>query len=129
MSIHVCDKTRTVKHILTYLTQLSKTSYKHLVNRLGVQIRGTLVASVLKKNLALGYSTAKSGAALTIMGTDVDSAITNTEQIHDVWISVLEMAAALYLLSRLVGHAFFLPIITITGKSLQGELLTSSTNI
>lgn len=102
--------------MLTHLMQFSKTSYKHFINRLAVQIRGMLVGRVLKKNISLGYSTAKGAAALTIMGTDVDSAILNTEQAHDVWISVLEIAAGLYLLSRIVSHAFFLPIATITSK-------------
>lgn len=111
--------------MLTHPIQLSKTSYKHLVNRAGVQIRGALVGRVLKKNLALGYSTAKAAAALTIMSTDVDSAIENGEQFHDIWVSVLEMAAALYLLSRRVGHAFFLPVITITSKSRRHQNVCS----
>lgn len=111
--------------MLTHPTQLSRTSYKHLVNRVGVQIRGALVGRVLKKNLALGYSTAKGAASLTIMSTDVDSAIENSEQFHDVWVSVLEMAASLYLLSRRVSHAFFLPIITITSKSQRHQTVCS----
>lgn len=85
-------------------------------NRFAVQLRGLLTARILVKNVDLSFSAAKNVAALTLTGTDVEGIIDNIQGFHDVWVALLEITAALYLLSGEIGKAFFLPILTILRK-------------
>lgn len=82
-----------------------------------VKLRGLLNAQMLRKNLKLSQSTARSAPALSLMTADIESVINGTKQFHDVLVAIPEIGVALFLLSREVGDAFFLPVSTILGKS------------
>lgn len=89
-----------------------------------MQLRGLLVARTLVKNLALRYSAAKGTVALTVMGTDIEGIVDSIQGFHDIWVGMLEIAAALYLLSLVIGVAFFLPVTTILSMYNPSRKLT-----
>lgn len=80
------------------------------------KLRGLLSARILKKSLKLNVSTAKESGALALLSNDIESIISSLDQFYDLLAAAPEIAVALYLLSREVGAAFFLPISTIIGK-------------
>lgn len=76
-------------------------------------LRGVLISQILKKNIRLSMAEARQAAAFTLMTTDVDGIIAVLEKIHDFWIAFPELALGLYLLSTVIGKAFFTPMIPI----------------
>lgn len=75
------------------------------------KLRGLLVARVLIKNMKLDHVKAKESAALTLMSTDVEGILNPVLDIHNIWVSFIEMGLALYLMWRRVGNSFFFPLI------------------
>ncbi|KAF2995600.1 hypothetical protein E8E14_000809 [Neopestalotiopsis sp. 37M] len=97
---------------LVYLgLALSRVIYNHLLFQLITILRGALVSLVYKKTVDLDTASAKDGAAVTLMSTDVDGIATGIQEMHEIWASVVELAAAVYLLERQIGPACFLVVI------------------
>ncbi|KAM0816280.1 putative ABC transporter FUM19 [Seiridium cardinale] len=97
---------------LVYLgLALSRVIYNHLIFQLITILRGSLVPLIFKKTINLDTTSAKEGAAVTLMSTDVDGIATAIQQMHEIWASVVELAVAVYLLERQIGPACFLVVI------------------
>lgn len=82
-----------------------------------------LVGQIIKKNLALESTEAKKAAALTLMSADVDGIIATAMKFHEIWASFFDVGISLFLLSTLIGHAWFLPAIPIASKPMMKPLL------
>ncbi|KAL3428272.1 ABC multidrug transporter [Phlyctema vagabunda] len=96
---------------LTSTNKLSRVIYNHLVFQSITILRGSLVPLIFKKTISLDTTSAKEGAAVTLMSTDVDGTATAIQQMHEIWASVVELAVAVYLLETQVGPACFLVVI------------------
>ncbi|KAK6086081.1 ABC multidrug transporter [Seiridium cupressi] len=96
---------------LTSTNKLSRIIYNHLIFQLITILRGSLVPLIFKKTINLDTASAKEGAAVTLMSTDVDGISTAIQQMHEIWASVVELAVAVYLLERQIGPACFLVVI------------------
>lgn len=79
-------------------------------------MRGLIVSRIVRKVLVLKHSAAQESASISLMSTDIEGIVESTSQIYDLATVPIEIAVALYLLSTQVGHAFFLPIVTVIGK-------------
>lgn len=71
---------------------------------------------IYKKTIDLDTASAKEGAPLTLMSTDVDGIATGIQEMHEIWASIVELAIAIYLLERQIGPACFLVIVPAVGK-------------
>lgn len=96
--------------------KLSRVIYNHLIFQLITILRGSLVPLIFKKTIGLDTNSAKEGAAVTLMSTDVDGIATGIQLMHEIWASVVELFVAVYLLERQIGPACFLVVIPTVGK-------------
>lgn len=101
---------------LTFVIQLSRVIYNHLLFQLITILRGGLVSLIYRKTVDLDTASAKDGAAVTLMSTDVDGIATGIQEMHEIWASVVELTVAVYLLERQIGPACFLVVIPTIGK-------------
>jgi ATP-binding cassette, subfamily C (CFTR/MRP), member 1 len=92
---------------------ISMAWYQHMVYRSITIMRGALVNVVYRKTLE---HSGNAKDAVTIMSTDVDTAGTSLERIHEVWASPLEVAIGIYLLYRQVGWVCVVPSAIAIGK-------------
>lgn len=81
---------------------------QYYMNRFSTLLRGTLVSLLFEKNFRLSSSDAKDAAGVSLMTADVDGIIQPLDEIQNVWASFLDIALGLYLMSTIVGKAFFL---------------------
>lgn len=72
------------------------------------RLRGSLSSLIFAKIAQLNTITSTDHAALTLMSTDIDGIRGGVEDFHELWASIIELCAAMYLLHREIGAAFFL---------------------
>lgn len=87
--------------------------YWYLQERAIYMIRGVLAAAVYRKTVEAKLSAADNSAALTLMSADVERIIRGLSNIHELWANTLEVALALWLLSRQIGASFVAPLIVV----------------
>jgi ATP-binding cassette, subfamily C (CFTR/MRP), member 1 len=74
-------------------------------------IRGALVGVIYQKTLNLETSSITDSAPVTLMSTDIDGIISATQSFYDLWPSVVELSAGLFLLYRKAGQSSFLVLV------------------
>ena len=84
--------------------------------RLVVLIRGILVGEIQRKSFTLNFEFAQEATAATLISADMEGIITGVPQIHELWISILEVGFGIYLLVQKLGAASFLILIPTIGK-------------
>ncbi|KAH8203470.1 hypothetical protein TruAng_002341 [Truncatella angustata] len=110
---------------LVYLgLAISRGIYNHLIFQLITILRGSLVSLIFKKTIDLDTISAKEGAAVTLMSTDVDGIATGIQEMHEIWASVVELAVAVYLLERQIGPACFLVVVPAVASSVATNYAT-----
>lgn len=103
--------------VLVYLgIATSRAVYTHLSFRLVTLARGVLVSEILAKSLRLEYIEAGKQSALSLMSTDIDSLVTGLPDLHETWISFVEVGIGTYLLTTVVGKASFLVVMPLLGE-------------
>ncbi|KAH8887988.1 putative multidrug resistance protein MDR [Thozetella sp. PMI_491] len=85
--------------------------YDHLVYQLITILRGGLASLIFQKSLRLDTKETKENDAVTLMSTDIEGIASGIKGLHEIWVSIIELALAVYLLARQVGPACFLVII------------------
>ncbi|KAI9929684.1 hypothetical protein MW887_001160 [Aspergillus wentii] len=89
---------------LTYIGMaLMIARYKHNTYRLICMVRGGLVGLIYDATLQLGATAAEHSAAITLMDTDIERIVYGLELMDSLWAGPIEIAVALYLLSRQIG--------------------------
>ena len=86
--------------------------------RLVTMVRGALIPYILRKTLALPYSTAKESAAATLMSADIEGISTGIADFHELWGGVIEVSISLYVLSTIIAEAAFLVVLPVIGKEI-----------
>lgn len=87
---------------------------RHLVYHLVTLSRGVLVSQIFRKSLAMDYLEASKNSAMTLMSTDIEGLVEGLADIHDIWLSFVQVGVGSYLLSTIVGRATFVVVIPIT---------------
>ncbi|KAK9420894.1 putative ABC transporter FUM19 [Seiridium unicorne] len=88
---------------LTSTNKLSRVIYNHLIFQLITILRGSLVPLIFKKTINLDTTSAKEGAAVTLMSTDVDGIATAIQQMHEIWQAQIGPACFLVVIPAVVS--------------------------
>jgi ATP-binding cassette subfamily C (CFTR/MRP) protein 1 len=89
--------------------------YWHLVNRLMVMVRGSLIDMIYAKTMKIGTGNLDEAAALTLMSTDVENVVLGLEDMHELWANLAQAIIATWLLERQLSWACVAPIIISIG--------------
>lgn len=76
-----------------------------------------LVSQTSKKSLKLKYPEAQNTSIITLMNVDMKNIATGIPRVHSLWISVLQTAVNLYVLTGLVKAATVLVVGPVLRKS------------
>lgn len=98
---------------------ISRAVYTHLSYRLVTLARGVLVSQILEKTLRLEFSKASERSALSLTTTDIEALVTGLPELHENWVSYVEVAVGIYLLTTVVGRASFLVILPVICESVS----------
>lgn len=93
------------------MSQVTRGYSKHLRFQLITMVRGALVGVIYQKTLNLETSSITESAPVTLMSTDIDGIISATQSFYDLWPSVVELGAGLFLLDLKAGHSSFLVLL------------------
>lgn len=99
-------------------------AYQHKANRMATMVRGSLVNAVYAQTLDLSIISLDESAAVTLMSSDVERICEPLISIHNMWSSPIEIALAIWLLSREIGISLLGPLL-ITGLAISGPFLIS----
>ncbi|KAK8087708.1 multidrug resistance protein MDR [Apiospora hydei] len=90
---------------------LSNALYWHLVNRLMMKVRGSLVALIYSSSFSSVRPIAGDTTSLTLMTVDVEKAMLAFEDLHELWVSLIHVAIAVYVLAVQMSWACIAPIL------------------
>ncbi|GMF80879.1 unnamed protein product [Aspergillus oryzae] len=74
-------------------------------------LRSGLISIIYDQTLGLRPEDLSDTAAITMMGTDVERIESSLRALHEAWASILEVAIAIWLLSRQIWIACLIPLI------------------
>ncbi|KAJ5642801.1 hypothetical protein N7490_006801 [Penicillium lividum] len=105
-------KALVVAFLLVYLgIAIFRAIYWRQTFRLGTMVRAGLISSLYIKTTLLVEEEVKGNAVLTLMGTDVEQIVESLRSLHEIWVSIIEIGVALFLLQRQVYLACIVPAI------------------
>ena len=97
---------------------VSSTMYKHKTYQMITQVRGGLITLIYPKTLRLSNSNTSDSAAATLMMTDTNAIAQSWTNIHELWVSPIDVGVSIYLLERKLGFACVAPIVLAIGSVL-----------
>ncbi|OAA64956.1 ABC transporter, transmembrane domain, type 1 [Cordyceps fumosorosea ARSEF 2679] len=77
--------------------------YRYIKNKITLGIRAMLISAVYNKSMRLSADEASKSAALTLMSTDVNAVEMLVSLSYEFWARILEVAAGIAVLGRLIG--------------------------
>ncbi|RDW67218.1 Metal resistance protein YCF1 [Aspergillus mulundensis] len=96
--------------VLIYLgLAITRATSQHKTYRLITMTRGSLVPLMYSQTLRLDISFVRDSAALTLMSVDIERVASGLRNLHEVWASPVDVALALWLLTRQLGVAAVAP--------------------
>lgn len=98
---------------------VSKAVYTHASYRLVTMARGILISHILQKTLRLEYVKAGEKSAMSLMSTDIEALTVGLPDIHENWVSFVEVGIGAYLLTGVIGRVSFLVGLPILCKCCQ----------
>ncbi|KAL2062648.1 hypothetical protein VTL71DRAFT_5720 [Oculimacula yallundae] len=104
---------------------LTAGAYQHKANRMATMVRGSLVNAVYAQTLDLSITSLDESAAVTLMSSDVERICEAIIPIHSMWSSPIEIALAIWFLSREIGVALLGPLF-VTALAISGPFLLSA---
>lgn len=100
--------------LLTYgAIAVSTALYWYLQQRVTIGIRTCLVYAVYDKTTRIKLSQTNDADALTIMSTDVETAMEGFDYIHEYWANTIQAAVAAWLLYTRLGAVFAATIVVV----------------
>ena len=75
-------------------------------------MRGSIIGLVYQKSLGLdlNVSGVSLEGALTLISTDIETAVQGLVHVHELWAGIVEIGIGIYLLYRQLGAACAMPI-------------------
>lgn len=92
------------------ILKLANAFYWHLVNRLEIKVRGSLLASIYSATISSTASSTDT-AALTLGTVDVDKVMMGFEVLHEAWASIVQIIIAIPVLAVQMSWACVAPIV------------------
>ncbi|KAL4902740.1 hypothetical protein BDW74DRAFT_186698 [Aspergillus multicolor] len=88
---------------------ITRATSQHKTYRLITMIRSSLVPLMYSQTLRLDIGFVRDSAALTLMSVDIERVASGLRNLHEVWASPVDVALALWLLTRQLGVAAVAP--------------------
>ncbi|EED18573.1 ATP-binding cassette transporter, putative [Talaromyces stipitatus ATCC 10500] len=85
--------------------------YYHMTYRLMTSVRGSLISIIYSKTVDLSITALDESVAVTLMSSDTQTICNGFQFIHEFWAVPLELAVAVYLLSRQLGVVCAAPVV------------------
>ncbi|KAF7617316.1 multidrug resistance-associated protein [Aspergillus flavus] len=99
-------------YVLVYAGYAISTAvYWRQTYRFITMLRSGLISIIYDQTLGLRPEDLSDTAAITMMGTDVERIESSLRALHEAWASILEVAIAIWLLSRQIWIACLIPLI------------------
>ncbi|OAQ99680.1 hypothetical protein LLEC1_04113 [Akanthomyces lecanii] len=96
---------------LIYLGIAVSTSfYWYYQFRMLAMARAMLVTEIYAQSTRLSIAKASDNAALTLMSTDWERINEGFQAVHDIWVSIVQVGLASWMLYRQLGFIFFVPL-------------------
>ena len=86
------------------------------MNRLMMKVRANLIAIIYSATLHDAPPLSRDTASLSLMTVDVEKAMVGFEDIHELWVSLVHIALAVYILAIQMSWACVAPIVVCLGK-------------
>ncbi|RFU75374.1 abc transporter [Trichoderma arundinaceum] len=100
--------------VLTYFgIAVSTALYWYYQERFQSLLRGFLISSIYRKTAYVQHVGDGDSAAVTLMSADVDRIYTGLRFLHEVWVNVIQIALAAWLVQRQLGLAFLAPLVVV----------------
>ncbi|CAJ2506119.1 Uu.00g002490.m01.CDS01 [Anthostomella pinea] len=113
-------------YVLVYVgIAVATGQYQHRTYRAITMIRGGLISMLYHKATDLALKDVDLASSITLMSADIERIVTGMETGHEVWANSIEVALAIYLLSRQLGEACTVPI-GVAVVSLLGSFAATS---
>lgn len=100
---------------------LSQALYWQHTYRFITMVRGGLISMIFQKTMKVNPTYKMRHDPMVLMGTDIEKIALSLRQVHEVWVSIIEIAIALWLLERQMGAAFVAPAVLAIGSSLYRQ--------
>jgi ATP-binding cassette subfamily C (CFTR/MRP) protein 1 len=71
--------------------------------------RGALVTAIYRKTTEISIVALDNSAAVTLMSTDVERIVQGCRQMHELWVNIIQVAFATWILERTLGVASVAP--------------------
>ncbi|KAK6814078.1 hypothetical protein RU639_010488 [Aspergillus parasiticus] len=99
-------------YVLVYAGYAISTAvYWRQTYRFITMLRSGLISIIYDQTLGLSPEDLSDTAAVTMMGTDVERIESSLRALHEAWASILEVAIAIWLLSRQIWIACLIPLV------------------
>lgn len=109
---------------LIYLGSAFSTAwYKHQIYRCITKIRGGLISLVYDRTLELRQNALTDTAAVTLTSADIEQIAAGMENSDVLWATPIELALAIFILSKQIGLACIVPIVIALGKYTASPVL------
>jgi ATP-binding cassette, subfamily C (CFTR/MRP), member 1 len=73
-------------------------------------LRGGLISMLYSKSTDLSVTAIDPASAMTLMSADIERITTGLQTMHELWVNLIEVGIAIYLLERQLGVACVVPI-------------------
>lgn len=90
---------------------ISAAAHGQIVNRMTTLLRAMLMTKISEKTINLRDAPASKATILTLINAEMENILETALQLHSYWLSTLELAVGVYLLSGIVESAAYLAIV------------------
>ena len=84
-------------------------------------LRGGLISMLYSKTTDLSITSVDPASAMTLMSADIERITTGLQTMHELWVNLIEVAIAIFLLERQLGVACVVPVAVAICKSSCGK--------
>lgn len=89
---------------------LSTSFYWYYQYRMLAMARAMLITEIYRKSTKLTIANSGNNAALTLMSTDWERIYEGFQPVHDIWVSLIQVGLASWMLYRQLGLIFLVPL-------------------
>ncbi|KXS96328.1 hypothetical protein AC578_9376 [Pseudocercospora eumusae] len=93
--------------------QFSNSIYQYQNSRFVTRLQGGLTALVYQHALEIRGADQGKITAMAILGADMPQIVAGLKMLHEIWVSLLEVAIAAWLLERKISLAFLAPLLVV----------------
>ncbi|CAI6342532.1 unnamed protein product [Periconia digitata] len=113
-------------YVIVYIgIAISTGQYQHKTYRFITMMRGGLISMLYNKVTDISLKDVDVASSITLMSADIERIVTGMQTGHEIWSNSVEVAVAIFLLSRQLGVACAIPV-GVAVVSLVGSIFATS---